>query len=229
MQISSHNIPHLWYSGMPLSFLSLLFSSWLSEDLWKVVYPAATIPGLKSSLLGSKGSYAALALGTDIATGCWPSEQYSLFPHIESETTGWRMILVPPGKVIHIYLQKEQSQSKNWKSRHCSALSGFSCFVVGALWPKQLWDQLPPSVQFSSVSQSCSILCDPMDCSMPGFPVHHQLLELAQTHVLQVNDAIQSSHPLLSPSSPAFNLSQPQGLFQWVSSSLPPWSPKISF
>ena len=58
-----------------------------------------------------------------------------------------------------------------------------------------------------------------MDCSMPGFPVHHQLPELAQTHVHQVSDAIQPSHPLSSPSPPAFNLSQDQGLFQWVSSS----------
>ena len=63
-----------------------------------------------------------------------------------------------------------------------------------------------------------SEFCDPMDCSMPDFPVNHQLPELAQTHVHRVNDAIQPSHPLLSPS-PAFNLSQHQGLFQWVSSS----------
>ena len=75
------------------------------------------------------------------------------------------------------------------------------------------------SVQFSSVTQSCPTLCDPMDCSTPGFPVHHQLLELAQTHVHPVSDAIQPSHPLLSPSPPAFNLSQPHGLFQGVSSS----------
>ena len=57
-------------------------------------------------------------------------------------------------------------------------------------------------------------LCNPMDCSMPGFPVHEQLLEFAQTHVHRVGDAIQPSHPLLSPSPPAFNLSQHQGLFQ---------------
>ena len=62
-------------------------------------------------------------------------------------------------------------------------------------------------------------LCDPMDCSMPGFPVHHQLLEFTQTHVYQVSDAIQPSHPLSSPSPPALNLSQHQGLFKWVSSS----------
>ena len=73
--------------------------------------------------------------------------------------------------------------------------------------------------QFSSVTQLCPTLCDPMDCSRPGFPVHHQLLELTQTHVHWVGDAIQPSHLLLSPSPPAFNLSQNQGLFQRVSSS----------
>ena len=72
--------------------------------------------------------------------------------------------------------------------------------------------------QFSSVAQSCSTLFDPMDRSTPGFPVHHQLPELAQTHTHWVGDAIQPSHPLSSPSPPVFNPSQHQGLFQWVSS-----------
>ena len=72
--------------------------------------------------------------------------------------------------------------------------------------------------QFSSVTQSCPTLSDPIDCSTPGFPVHHQFPELTQTHVHQVGDAIQPSHPLLSPSPPAFNLFQHQGLFKWVSS-----------
>ena len=76
-----------------------------------------------------------------------------------------------------------------------------------------------PKSQFSSVAQSCPTLCDPMDCSMTGLPIHHQLLELSQTHVHQVGDAIQPSHPLSSPSPPAFNLSQYQGLFKRVSSS----------
>ena len=74
-------------------------------------------------------------------------------------------------------------------------------------------------IHFRSVAQLCLTLCDPMDCSTPGFPVHHQHLELAQTHVHRVSDAIQPSHPLSSPSLPAFNLSQQQGLFKWVSSS----------
>ena len=70
------------------------------------------------------------------------------------------------------------------------------------------------SVQFSSVTQSCPTLCNPMNHSMPGLPVHHQLLEFTQTHIHQVGDAIQPSHPLLSPSLPALNPSQHQGLFQ---------------
>ena len=84
-------------------------------------------------------------------------------------------------------------------------------------------DQLPNIstfflLQFSSVAQSCLTLCDPMNYSMPGLPVHHQHLEFTQTQVHQVNDAIQPSHPLSSPSPPAPNPSQHQSLFQWVNS-----------
>ena len=68
------------------------------------------------------------------------------------------------------------------------------------------------SVQFSSITQSCPTLCDPMNCSTPGLPVHHQLPEFTQTHVHQVTDAIQPSHPLSSPSPPALNPSQHQRL-----------------
>ena len=71
----------------------------------------------------------------------------------------------------------------------------------------------------SSVTQSCPTLCDPMDCTTPGLPAHHQLPELAQTNVYRVSDASQPPHLLSSPSPPAFNLSQHQGLFQRVSSS----------
>ena len=71
----------------------------------------------------------------------------------------------------------------------------------------------------SVVTQSCPTLCDPMDCTTPGFPVHHLILDLAQTHAHRVGDAIQPSHPLSSPSPHAFNLSKHQGLFQEVSSS----------
>ena len=79
--------------------------------------------------------------------------------------------------------------------------------------------EVPGSFQFSPVPQSCPTLCDPMNCSMPGFPVHHQLLELTQNHVHWVGNAIQPSHPLSSPSPTAFNHSEHQGLFKWVNSS----------
>ena len=72
--------------------------------------------------------------------------------------------------------------------------------------------------QFSSVTQLCPTPCNPMNHSTPGLPVHHQLPEITQTHVHRVSDAIQPSHPLLSPSPPALNPSQHQSLFQWVNS-----------
>ena len=95
-------------------------------------------------------------------------------------------------------------------------------WILGAERSNKVWEGPRTKVmipggqrRFSSVIQSCPTLCDPMDCSTSGFPVHHQLSELVQSHVHCVSDAIQPSHPLSSPS-PAFNLSQHQGLFQWV-------------
>ena len=83
--------------------------------------------------------------------------------------------------------------------------------------PRIMFNQMsghPMTNQFSSVTQSCPTLCEPMDFSIPGLPVHHQLPEFTQTHFHWVSDAIQSSHPLSSPSPPTFNLSQHQGLFK---------------
>ena len=85
----------------------------------------------------------------------------------------------------------------------------FECSEKHASW----------QAQFSSVAQSCPPLCNSMNRSTPGLPVYHQLPEFTQTHVYRVGDAIQLSHPLLSPSPPATNPSQHQGLFQWVNSS----------
>ena len=99
-----------------------------------------------------------------------------------------------------------------------------SLWLILCLWMWGIFSWWDPVSSFqrvfnqsSSVAQSCSTLCNPMDCSTPGFPVHHQHLKLAQTHVHWIGDAIQPSHPLSSPFPPAFNLSQHQGLFQWVS------------
>ena len=102
------------------------------------------------------------------------------------------------GRGMHLPLPLALKQEDLGSSPYCK---GLLIYVLGL-------------IQFSSVSQLCSTLCSPMDCSTPGFPVHHQLLELAQTHGHRVGDAIQPSHPLSSPSTPTFNLSQHQGLFQ---------------
>ena len=103
---------------------------------------------------------------------------------------------------------------KTWFISHTQLKTGEN------ISPKNLFQALRYiSVQFSSVTQSCVTLCDPMNCSIPGLPVHHQLAKVTQTNVHRVRDAIQPSHPLLSPSPPASNPSQQQGLFQWVSSS----------
>ena len=86
------------------------------------------------------------------------------------------------------------------------------------IW-KKCSTSLSYSVQFNSVTQSCLILCDHMNHSMPALPVHHQLPEFTQTHVHRVSDSIQPSHSPSSPSPPAPNPSQNQTLFQWVNSS----------
>ena len=108
------------------------------------------------------------------------------------------------------------SWSLKWVS--CRQHMYGTCFCIHSASPCLLVGAFNP-VQFSSVAQLCLILCDPMDCSTPGLPVNHQLLEFTQTHVHWVGDAIQPSHPLLSPFPPTFNLSQHQSLFKLVSSS----------
>ena len=114
----------------------------------------------------------------------------------------WRSCVLP----VQVFLQLHELQDQ--------ALSLWS----GSTDSKTL-DYQRTNPQFSSVTQSCSTLCDPMNRSTPGLPVHHQLLEFTQTHVHRVGNDIQPSHPLLSPSPPAPNPSQHQGLFQWVNPS----------
>ena len=97
--------------------------------------------------------------------------------------------------------------ARTWKQPRCPSADE---------WIRKLWYiyTMEYSVQFSSVAQSCLTLRNPMNCSTPGLPVHHQLPEFTQTHVHRVSDAIQPSHPLLSPSPSAPNPSQHQSLFQ---------------
>ena len=124
----------------------------------------------------------------------------------------------PLGSSVHEILEARilewlviSSRGSSWPRNQAQA----SCRQILYHWAMR---EVLIKIVFSSVQSLIHVwLCDPMDCRMPGFPVHHQLLELAQTHVHWVSDAIQPSHPLSSPSPPAFNLSQHQDLFKWVS------------
>ena len=112
------------------------------------------------------------------------------------------------------------TRGSSW-SRDQTRVSRVSCFGRWILYHWATWEaqwSISSVLPFSSVSQSCPTLCDPNNCSTPGLPAHHQLLEFTQTHVHWVSDAIHPSHPLLSPSPPAPSPSQHQGLFQWVNS-----------
>ena len=132
-----------------------------------------------------------------------------------------------PGKITAVgchfllvrssFVKKSTYWYKNWKNYKKERTKNSYINTNGEiiLW----YMRIHYSVQFSSVTQSCPTLCDPLNCSMPGLPVHHQLPEFTQTHVHRVCDAIQPSHPLSSPFPPAPNPSQHQSLFQWVNSS----------
>ena len=118
--------------------------------------------------------------------------------------------------------RKGQKQTLSYRFQRVHCLAGVLIFILAF---KTLWDNKFllffshfSSVQFSSVTQSCPTLWDPMNHSMPALPVHHQLLEFTNTHARRVGDAIQPSHALSSPSPPAPNPSQHEDLFQWVNS-----------
>ena len=129
------------------------------------------------------------------------------FFHIFTISLHFEIHVIVNITAIKLFSLKSVSRLENaslkWKLSYCHILSGFQNVAH----------------RFRSVAQSCPTLCDPMNHSMPGLPVHHQLPEFTETHVHRVSDAIQPSHPLSSPSPPAPNPSQHQSLFQWVNSS----------
>ena len=118
------------------------------------------------------------------------------------------------GRELHCLLATTFFFLQDWQAAFCLGIKKKNHYFIVYTSSEWLWLS---SAQ--SVTQSCPTLCNPMGWTTPGLPVHHQLLEFTQTQVHWVSDAIWPSHPLLSPSSPAFNLSQHQGLFKWVSSS----------
>jgi len=141
--------------------------------------------------------------------------------HLRDNWEGWR--LWRNGKCLHLMKQLLLSMSPLSLLYKCQPYLAGSSDSSEKKWYFQLfiWDLLLFKYwQISSVQSLSRVrLCDPMNCSTPGLPVHHQLPEFTQTHVHRVRDAIQPSHPLSSPSPPAPNPSQHQSLFQWVNSS----------
>ena len=139
-----------------------------------------------------------------VGKGTQKNEQRSLYPYIS-----WILISLAPQRMYVVRVGPQRMLGP----------------IIRVGWNKTLHLRVvklipfSDSVQFSSIAQSCLTLCDPMNCSMPGLPVHHQLPEFTQTHAHRIGDAIQPSHPLSSPSPPAPNHSQHQGLFQWVNPS----------
>ena len=170
--------------------------------------------------------------------GC-PCKTFSMKEQVKMDSAAKAPLYPPSFPTIRD--RPGQKKKKTWPTASSSSSSKFLHFLIPnlfskkALLPKE--DVRPecsanrsPSTQketpilkkfsqFSSVAQSCPTLCDPMNHSMPGLPVHYQLPEFTQTHIHRVSDAIQPSHPLSSPSPPSPSPSQHQSLFQWVNSS----------
>jgi len=137
---------------------------------------------------------------------------YQAPPFMESSRQEYWIGLPSPGDLPDPRIEP-RSPALQTDALQCEPLGKPSWLAVSFYWNVCLTVHIP-SVQFSSVTQLCPTLCDPMNCSMPGLPVCQQLPEPTQTHVHWVGDAIQPSHPVLSPSPPALNLSQHQGLFK---------------
>ena len=181
------------------------------------VDPRITIP-MKISFFNPRSVF---CLNTDcVSTVCLPESTCACLVAQLYLTLCDPMDYCPPDSSAHgifqarilewvtIPFSKESSQFRNQTQVPCIA-GGF--FIISATREAQMCIR---SDQIGSVAQSCPTLCHPMNRSMPGLPVHHQLPEFTQTHVHRVSDAIQPSHPLLSPSPPAPNPSQHQSLFQ---------------
>ena len=188
------------------SYTKALFVCYLPEILNLPGYPIFSLAKSSNAHSSLKDTFLPVSGPRSLLPDWTPSR----FP---SEVSAWVQTLDPPmmaavepweNDLISVFLFYKAGRQENLSHRTAWGLkekvSASQC--------------ISHSVQFSSVAQSCPTLCDPMNRSTPGLAVHHQLPESTQTHVHRVDDAIQPSHPLSSPSPPALNLSQHQGLFQ---------------
>ena len=175
------------------------------------------IPGMgESGGLLSVGSHRVRHDWNDLAAAAaYRKKRYNHWE--DSASVYYRKLYWWDHRFLHIFGEESRSTSGNHGGSVGS--TGLVMWIVLTIF----WQNI---IQFSSVAQSCPTLCDPMNCSMPGLPVHHQLLEFTQTHVHRVSNAIQPSHPLSSPSPPAPNPSQHQIFFPVVMYGCESWTVK---
>ena len=195
-------------------FLNIYFCSIGALSLKKV-------EGFPGDSGGKESAYRAGDLGLILGSGRSPGEgngnplQYSCLGNPMDRGAQWAPVRGVAKSLTQNFLLYAATWKLAWMEvRDITQVTRNLVFPFLSFLSRGLVTIFSNSSQFSSVTQLCPILCDPMDCSMPGLPVHHQLPELVEIHVHRVSHAIQPSHPLLSPSPPAFNLSQHQGLFQ---------------
>ena len=204
------------YSSESVQFKSLS-CVWLFATPWTAVRQASLSITSSQSLLKLKSIKSVMP--PTISSSVVPSPTFNLSQH--QGLFQWISSSYQVDKVLEFHLQHQSFQwifkliSWGWTGWISLQSKGLSrVFYNTTVQKHQLF-----SAQFSSVAQSSTTLCDPMNCSRAGHPVHHQLPEFTQTHIHRVGDAIQPSHLLSSPSPPTPNHSQHQSLFQWVNSS----------
>ena len=192
-------------------FVHSLSHVWLFPTPWSAARQASLSFTISQSLLNLMSIQSVMPSSVNPLSSC-----FQFLPASGSFLTSW--LFTSGGQSIRA---SASVLSVNVQDLFPLGLTGLVSFLSKSLL---LSSQESSSTQFRwgqirSVTQSCPTLCNPMNCSTPGLPVHYQLPEFTQTHVHRVSDAIQPSHPLSSPSPPAPNHSQHQSLFQWVSSS----------
>ena len=201
-------ICQLKFMGIQLLFIcthaQLLSCSVVSDSV-----TPGTVAGHTPYLWGSPGKKTGLGCHF-LLQGIFSTQ--GLNPHLLHWQTD-SLLLSHPGNQLFIYKLRNAKMARKHSPFWLSKKWGWNQSQLAEVGQLKSEGKLWCISQLSSIAQSCLTLCDPMDCSMLGFLVHHQLLEPAQTHIYQVSDAIQPSHPLPSPPPPAFNLSQQQSLF----------------
>ena len=217
---SSHQAAKAFGASASASVLPMNIQGWFPLGLTHLISLLSTLHLWIKSNVSLITWISLFIIAVKILSQVYSIKSVSQFSHWVMSDSLWLHGLQQLGLPVHHQLLEFTQTHIHWIGdtiRPSHPLNVLNVLTPIFCWWVELWSLL--LFQFSSVTQLCLTIWDPMNHSTPGLPVHHQLPESTQTNVHWVSDAIQPSHPLLSPSSPAFNLSQHQGLFKWVSSS----------